>query len=168
MILAAAVEGTEGIFGCFGRGCCCHRVMAMHRRLAGLSRRLDRLAHAVHGLRLIRASQRQRPEGREEHSQQQKSRSPTIHRFCRRCVGWGCRREKSHIQWKTAYYGLDDTFYGFLVAGEVLRRCPCTVPVAGPTPVPAGNRKKFSPLKRLILTGTCSGLTPSTPAVIWR
>jgi hypothetical protein len=48
MILAAAVEGTEGFLGAFGRRRLGHPVVAMHRGLG----RLDRLAHAVHGFRL--------------------------------------------------------------------------------------------------------------------
>jgi len=77
MILAAAVESTDGCFGGFLCGCLGHPVMAVHRGLD----RLAWLAHAVHGFRLTCVGQRQRPEGREEHSQQQESCSPTMHRF---------------------------------------------------------------------------------------
>jgi len=54
MILAAIVDGTEGIFRAFLRGRLGHSVMAVHRGLD----RLDRLAHTVHGFRLIRTRHR--------------------------------------------------------------------------------------------------------------
>jgi hypothetical protein len=75
MVQAAVRDGLKRGFGGLGlRLGRCHRVMALHRwlrRVAGY-----RLAQAMHGSRLRRTGHRQRPEGRGEHDQQQKSCNP--------------------------------------------------------------------------------------------
>lgn len=96
VVLTAAAAGAEGCFRACLRGCLGHPVMAVHRRLAGL----ERLAHAVHGFRVIRAGQRQRSTNRKENSQQKEFCSPTMHGFGGDSRAGSCRREQIPHPWR--------------------------------------------------------------------
>jgi hypothetical protein len=69
VVQAAVRDGLKRGFGGLGL-----RVMASHRRLRRVAG--YRLAQAMHGPRLGRTGHRQRPEGRGERDQQQKSCNP--------------------------------------------------------------------------------------------
>jgi hypothetical protein len=75
VVQAAVSGGLKRGFGGLGlRLGLCHRMMALHRRLRRVAG--YRLAQAMHGSRLGRTGHRQRPEGRGERDQQQKSCNP--------------------------------------------------------------------------------------------
>jgi hypothetical protein len=57
-------------------------MVAVHRGFGSpILLRRERPSHAVHACRRTDARKRQRPEGRDEHDQKQKSGSPAVHGY---------------------------------------------------------------------------------------